>query len=159
MEREGGAGELMKNEENDITGKLLYEQTLYNIKIFIIVFSFWQFLGFLLGIGGLNLGLRTGSLIWIILGMFLIIIPPIVILIMALSWLYSKIQVFEKGIVVPLGLIKNKANYKKYGIRGEFYPYEDLSEIKKLRNNWLYYKYKEIPDRAYIFTKKQYHLS
>ena len=144
-----------KDDKTTAAGKLLYEQKMHNVRKFLIVFYFFSSISLLLGFGELKSGLSSGRIIWIILGSLLISTIFTVTPIMAYYWLYTKIQVFEKGIVVPSGLIKNIANYKKYGTRGMFYTYEDVHEIKKVGKNRLIFKYIDFTNRVYIWTKKQ----
>lgn len=143
----------MREVDHNLTGQLLFEQKMHNVRLFIIVFCSWQFLGFLLGIVWLRMGITSGSMFWIILSILLISVTSIVITFLVYFLLYSKIQVYENGIVIPSGMKYNIPSYKKYGIRGVFYSFDDLSDFRAVGNNRLYFTYKGGIDYVYILTR------
>jgi hypothetical protein len=136
-------------------GLMQHEQTLWNMRIALIVMFILFFQGFLFSIGIIRLAIREENYMWLAGGFLLFSFSCFGMVEVFILFKFTKIKIYENGIVVPSSLRDDLRYYRKYKVRGIFYPFDEIVDIYGEGKRFLLIKTKEKKTGGYFFTTKQ----
>ena len=153
--KEASGGVPIKIEGNyDNKGKPLFQQIMWNKRVAVILVFILFFQAFLYSIGVIRLAIREESYQWFAGGLFLMSLSLIGMISTPFVYKFTRIQIYENGIVIPKSLRSDIRHSRKYNTLGIFYPFDDIIDIYGEGKYFMFIKTNEVKTGGYFFKTK-----